>query len=150
MTVYISDPTGKFSCILIAVIDSSYQTVFKCNPASRFFKITAAGFQNFIHAVFVCDRHQFPAFHIIRCMKRKCKGHLKLFSRKIINLRNQPAGRYGQISLTDMKSSVLRQDMYKSEKILIIIQRFPCSHDHNIGNSFSRQNLYPVYLVQHF
>ena len=150
MAVHISDSAGKFPCILIAVINSGYQTVFKCDPAPGFFKIITAGFQNLIHAVFVCDRHQFPSLHIIRCVKRKCKCHLKLFFCKVINLRNQPTGRYSQVSLTDMKSSVFCQDMYKPEKIFIIIKRFPRSHDHNIGNSFSCQSLYPVYLIQHF
>ena len=132
MTVDIFDSAGKLSGILITVIYSRYQAVFKCDPAPRFFKIMTTGLQNLIHTVFIGNRHQFPAFYIIWRMKGKCKCHLKFLFCKIINLRNQSTGGNSQVSLTDMKPAIFCQDMYKPKKIFIIIKGFSCSHHYNI------------------
>lgn len=43
MTVQVFDQLRQFSGILAAVVDASYQTVFKCDPSASLFKIIPAG-----------------------------------------------------------------------------------------------------------
>ena len=149
MAVQTFQTARQFLCIFFAVIYPCDQTVLKSDPPSCLGKIISAGLQKFIYRIFVGNRHQFPSFFIVRCMKRYCKCHLKLFICQFINSRNQPTCRYRKISLTDMDSSIFGQNMNKSEKIIIIIKRLTGSHHHHIGDTLSDRSLYPVNLIQH-
>ena len=150
MTIDIPDSSGKLSCILITVIHPGHKAIFKCDPSACHIKIVAACFQNFIHTVFSGNRHKLLSFLIIWRMKRKCKCHLQLFLSQFVDFGYQSAGRYCQISLADMKSSILCENVYKPQKIVIIIQWLTGSHHYYIGHSLTGQGLNTINLVQHF
>ena len=143
-------PVSQLHGIFSAVIYSCNKTVFKSDPASCFPEIMSASFQKFIYGIFIGNRHKFTSFFIIWRMQGNSKRHLKFFFSQLIDFRYKPAGRNCKISLTDMNASVFSQYMDESQKVIVIIQWFSCSHHNNIGNPLACRNLYSVNLIQHF
>ena len=74
----------------------------------------------------------------------------KIFLCQIIHTGNNAAGGHRNISLADVQPVFIRQHTDKFQKIVIIIQRFPGSHNHYIGNPLPGKLLYPVNLSKHF
>ena len=69
MTVQVFDQLRQFSGILAAVVDASYQTVFKCDPSASLFKIIPAGIQHIFQIKFIGHRHQRLALLLAGRMK---------------------------------------------------------------------------------
>ena len=82
-------------------------------------------------------------------MKGKRQSDLQLFLCQLINLRHQSAGRNRHIPLADMKSVLISKQRNEPEQIVIIIERFPGSHDHHIGNALFRILRNCINLIQH-
>jgi transcription antitermination factor NusB len=82
-------------------------------------------------------------------VKYSMPENLQLFLCKLIDFRNNPAGRYGYIPLADIKTAFLGKQMYKTYNVIIVIHRLAGSHHHYIGYTLAGNALDPVDLVQH-
>ena len=61
------------------------------------------------------------------------------------DFRNDPAGRYCHISLTDIQTVFIRKQMYKIQEIFVIIQWLSRSHDYHIEK---KQGVYIAHCPQ--
>ena len=82
-------------------------------------------------------------------MKRQRQGNLKLLLRQLLHSRDQSAGGYRHIALTDIQSVLICKHTQKHHKILIIIHGFTGSHNHHIGDPLSGDPLNGINLVKH-
>ena len=87
--------------------------------------------------VFICHRHQRSPLFLVGTVQGKCQRDLQLFFCKFPDVRYNPTGRRRDISLADIESVFVTDHVNEFQKIVIIIQRFSGSHDHNIRNSLA-------------
>ena len=139
----------KLRRIFFTVIFASHQTILKGKSAPCFFKIISTGRYYFWQWVFIGNGHQFPSLFIGGCMQWQCQSDRKTFLCQLPDSGNNSAGRYCQISLTDILTFSITENPDKPKKVIIVIHRFSCPHHHHIWYPFSRQFLNPIYLIQH-
>ena len=65
-------------------------------------------------------------------MEGKCKRDLESLICQTQHIRNNAAGGHRHIPLADIQSVFICQHADKPDKIIIVIQRFPGSHDNNV------------------
>ena len=87
--------------------------------------------------VFICHRHQRSSLFLVGTVQGKCQRDLQLFFSKSPDVRYNSTGRRRDISLADIEPVLITDHVNEFQKIVIIIQRFSGSHDHNIRNSLA-------------
>ena len=139
----------QFPCVFVCIIDSVHQAVLKCNPAPCLLEVSITRCKHFGKIIFICHRHELPPLLLSRSVQRQRERDLKLFLRKFKHFRNNAAGRYRDVSLTDIKSVLICQDANEFQEIIIIVKRLPGAHDYHIMHSFFCDLLDLVDLPQH-
>ena len=150
MAVLSSYQLRQLHRILLGIIDIPHQTVLKGYPPAGLCKIERTGLHQLCQGIRIGNRHQLPSLFVRGRMQGKSKRNLQFILRQFPHLWHDPAGRYGQIPLTDVQPILIRKQGDKPQKILIIIQRFPGSHNHHIGNSLPALQHNCINLIQHF
>ena len=139
----------QLPCILRRVIDSSHKGILKGKSSSCLFKIILTGLHQLCNGILIGDRHELSSL-FIRCgMQGKSQCNLQLFLCQFLNLRHQSTGRNCHIPLADMKPVLIGKQSKKPEQVLIIIERFPGSHDYHIGNALLRVSCNRIDLIKH-
>ena len=92
VALYAAQPLRQFLSLLLSGVDPVRQRIFKDHTPPGLLNIISAGFQYFFDRPAPCHRHGFPSDLIVRGVKRNAQGHGKVFIRKRVHFRHDPAG----------------------------------------------------------
>ena len=148
MTVQTTHQPDQLLYIPVRIIYSAHQTILKSQSAASLFIVIPAGFQYFAQFIFICNRHKLFSLLLCCCMKGQSQSNLKLFFRQIIDSRHNATSGYRNISLADIQPVFVTEHTDKLHNIIIIVHRFPCAHQHQIGYPLSTVFLNLIDLIQ--
>ncbi len=125
---------GQRVRIRLCIVKTCDQAVLERHSPARLFKVVLTCFHKLRQRIAVRNRNQLPALFLNRRMQGNCKRERKTVFRQPSDLRHKSAGGYGQVSLTKMKTVLMREQFSKPHKTVKIIKRLPDSHHNDTGH----------------
>ena len=121
-----------------AVVLPGDERVFKGNTPPRGFEIIGAGAEQLRDGITPVHRHDGAPRLVGRGMERDGEGDRQILLRKVIDARDDAAGREGNVPVADVQPRRVPDKAQKFHHVVIVVERLSDAHEHHAVDALAR------------